>query len=120
MNHTPTQWGLPANWGGLSLIQAAGSGPGPGPGPAQWILKQIVGIKPYEPGFKITEIYPRPSYLKWAKGTVASPHGPISASWKKLNDKFQLNFNAPAAIPGDQETSGFQGSPASGFRNAGF
>jgi hypothetical protein len=25
-----------------------------------------------------------------------------------------------AAIPGDQETSGFQGSPASGFRNAGF
>jgi hypothetical protein len=92
MNHSPTQWGLPANWGGLSLIQAAGSGP------AQWILKQIVGIKPYEPGFKITEIYPRPSYLKWAKGTVASPHGPISASWKKLNDKFQLNFNAPAGV----------------------
>jgi hypothetical protein len=25
-----------------------------------------------------------------------------------------------SAIPGDQETSGFQGSPASGFRNAGF
>jgi hypothetical protein len=44
----------------------------------------------------------------------------VSFLENRLQDIIQYRHGVVPAIPGDQETSGFQGSPASGFRNAGF
>jgi hypothetical protein len=77
-------------WSGLSLIQPAGSGP------AQWLLSEIAGIKPEFPGFQEIRIEPNTLGLGWAKGTVASPSGPISVDWKNTNNTLALNFNVPA------------------------
>jgi hypothetical protein len=77
-------------WSGLSLIQPAGSGP------AQWLLSEIVGIKPESPGFNTIRIEPNLLDLKFAKGSVASPLGAISTEWKVTDHAVELNFHVPA------------------------
>jgi hypothetical protein len=86
----PPQYEPYKAWSGLSLIQPYGSGP------AQWLLGEIIGIKPESPGFQQIRIEPNPSGLEWAKGAVASPLGAIRTEWKMTGKTLELNFNAPA------------------------
>ncbi len=42
----------------------------------------ILGVKPTSPGFKTFEIRPQLCNLLWAKGTVPTPQGNVTVSWK--------------------------------------
>jgi hypothetical protein len=85
----PPQYEPPKAWSGLSLIQSSGSGP------AQWLLSEIVGVKPESPGFKDVRIEPNTIDLQRAKGVVATPLGAVSVEWKNDDTKFELQFNVP-------------------------
>ncbi len=57
---------------------------------------RILGVQPTAPGFAKFRIAPQPCGLKWAKGKVPTPHGPISVSWEALESGLKLKFNVPS------------------------
>ncbi len=89
VNDLPPQFGPPDTWSGLSLCQPAGAGP------AQWLIEQILGIAPEEPGFRRVRIEPHTVDLQWAKGSTASPFGAITVAWRKENGGLVLDFSVP-------------------------
>ena len=92
VNAHPPQIGPPDTWGTLSLIQPAGVGP------ARWLLREIVGIVPELPGYQRVRVEPHTVGLAWAKGTVATPAGPLHASWKDTPVRFELTIETPDAV----------------------
>ncbi len=64
--------------------------------PAIYLQQNVLGIVPLSPGYKEFSIFPCKSDISWAKGSVATPYGPIYASWEKdENGKLTINFNCP-------------------------
>ena len=60
----------------------------------------ILGVRPVQPGFKRFQIAPQSSGLKWAKGTVPTPHGPIAVEWHLGRKLVQLQFTVPIGTIG--------------------
>ena len=94
INALPPQFGIPGTWGGASLCQPAGAGP------ACWLIEEIVGIAPLEPGFRRVRIEPHTVDLHWAKGSAASPFGEIRAGWRKENSGLMVDFSIPPRCEG--------------------
>jgi len=67
-------------------------------GAAVWLSREVLGVKPKEPGFTRCEIVPFTGNLKWAKGTVPTPHGLIHVSWKRDGNKFSLEISVPRGV----------------------
>ncbi len=56
----------------------------------------LLGVEPTSPGYATFSVRPQPTReVRWAKGVVPTPQGPIAASWVLTNDLFQLSFNVP-------------------------
>lgn len=55
----------------------------------------ILGIRPAEPGFRKIAIAPHPGRLKWARGKVSTPKGPVTVSWKAESGVFNLEAQVP-------------------------
>ena len=58
----------------------------------------ILGINRDEnlPGYQKIHLRPQPERLQYAKGSVASPYGKISAGWKvKNNELFEYECEIP-------------------------
>jgi hypothetical protein len=55
-------------------------------GPSAWLIDQVLGIHPLEPGYAAVRIAPRLGDLAWAEGAVATPHGPIRVSHRQGSD----------------------------------
>ena len=51
--------------------------------PAVYLPTRVLGIRPLDPGFRTFCVDPCPRELEWARGSVATPYGPIHASWKR-------------------------------------
>jgi hypothetical protein len=65
--------------------------------PAVYLLQQVLGVQPLEPGFRKFTVQPRPGDLRWARGSVATPVGPIFVSWKRADDgAVEISVSAPA------------------------
>ena len=94
VNDLPPQYGPPNTWSGLSLCQPAGAGP------ARWLIEEIVGIAPAEPGFRRVRIEPHTVDLQWARGAAASPFGAVTAEWRKERLGFELKFSVPTQSEG--------------------
>ena len=47
-------------------------------GPAAWLEENVLGIQPLAPGYNSVEIRPSLLGLKFARGSVPTPHGPIT------------------------------------------
>jgi|SRR5208282_544176 len=62
---------------------------------------RVLGVTPTSPGFKTMAIRPSPCSLTWAKGTVPTPHGNLSVSWKLAGDQFTLDVTVPAGTEAD-------------------
>jgi hypothetical protein len=75
-------------WGGAPLIELSAC---------------ILGVKPMSPGFGHISIRPHPSGLKWAKGAVPTPHGPIKVEWKISDGKFTMDVDIPKGCEADIE-----------------
>ncbi|MBR3222937.1 MAG: family 78 glycoside hydrolase catalytic domain [Kiritimatiellae bacterium] len=49
-----------------------------------WAYAYIIGVRPKAPGFRKFTVNPHPpSALDWAKATVPTPHGEITAEWTR-------------------------------------
>ena len=55
-------------------------------GPAAWCSRKILGIMPAAPGFTKVTFTPDLCGLKWAKGTVPTPHGVIKVLLEEGNE----------------------------------
>ncbi|MDD8014948.1 MAG: family 78 glycoside hydrolase catalytic domain [Acidobacteriota bacterium] len=69
-----------------------------GAGPVVLLPRYILGIAPVAPGWTKVRIAPRAGDLEWAEGSVPSPRGPIRVSWKKVDGKLKVTYEAPAAV----------------------
>lgn len=56
------------SWGGTPLIQ---------------LSSRVLGVTPAAPGYSKVRIAPQPLDLKWARGTVPTPHGMVHVDWKR-------------------------------------
>ena len=59
----------------------------------------ILGVKPAEPGYKRIRVQPYPGPLTWAKGAVATKHGPVHVDWSLDNGQFRIAVKGPEHIP---------------------
>ena len=62
----------------------------------------ILGVKPTKPGYGTFVVKPQPTReVRWAKGIVPTPHGPISASWEVADDGLKLALTVPEGTRAD-------------------
>ncbi|KKT07617.1 MAG: Alpha-L-rhamnosidase [Parcubacteria group bacterium GW2011_GWA2_43_17] len=66
--------------------------------PVYFLSRIILGIRPIEAGCKAFEVSPMPNGLSWAKGAIATIHGPISVEWSVEGDKMDVVINKPACV----------------------
>jgi alpha-L-rhamnosidase len=66
-----------------------------GAAPAVYLPTRVLGIRPLEAGFRTFCVDPCAGDLEWARGSVATPYGPIHASWKR-NAKGELEITCHA------------------------
>ncbi len=64
--------------------------------PVYFLTSQVLGVTPAAPGFRRIRIAPKSFGLKWASGTVPTPHGAVHVAWHiDDNGKMQLETHAP-------------------------
>jgi hypothetical protein len=68
-------------------------------GPTAWLSRHVLGVEPLEPGFKKVRIEPHLGDLEWARGTVPTPHGPITVHHTRRADgTVASSVKAPAGV----------------------
>ena len=92
INAQPPQFPRHLAWAGLSLNQPVGTMP------ARWLLVEVVGIKPAAPGFRRVLVQPHPAGLVWARGSVATPAGPVAVQWRQVDKKLDLSGMMPVGV----------------------
>ncbi|WP_339153919.1 alpha-L-rhamnosidase C-terminal domain-containing protein [Actinomadura luteofluorescens] len=64
--------------------------------PTSFLTNQVLGVAPASGGFRTFTVLPHPaSGLRWAQGRVPTPHGDITAAWKRDGGTFTLRVDAP-------------------------
>jgi hypothetical protein len=64
--------------------------------PAIYLPTRVLGIRPLEPGFRTFCIEPCAGELAWARGSVATPYGPIHAAWRRnATGALEITCHAP-------------------------
>lgn len=69
-------------------------------GPTVTLSNQVLGVQPTGPGFSTYAIVPHPGGLTWAQGSIPTPHGDITASWRSRAGGFVLDATAPRGTSG--------------------
>ena len=66
------------------------------------LTNYILGVMPTGPGFAAYSVKPMPGDVKWAKGVVPTPHGPISVFWQNnaALGMFYMITTGPAGTTG--------------------
>jgi len=67
--------------------------------PAYDLLAEILGVKPFEPGFAKILIQPQLGNLSWARGQVPTPQGDVIVNWQIEQGQFKINGVVPKGIP---------------------
>lgn len=68
-----------------------------GAAPANLLPRYVLGVQPYAPGWKVALISPKPGPLKFAKGKVPTPLGPVSVEWN-ITSIFTLRLEVPKGM----------------------
>jgi hypothetical protein len=71
------------------------------------LTNELLGASPVTPGYANWSVQPHPGSVRWARGQLPTPHGPLFVSWSKGSSAFSLMLRAP------QGTSGTVSVPAS-------
>ncbi len=67
-------------------------------GAAPALTNFALGIQPASPGFGTYVAEPHPANLRWASGTMPTPHGPISFDW--VYGAGQMTATVSSPVPG--------------------
>lgn len=68
--------------------------------PTYFLPREILGVKPLEPGYARVRIAPHPCDLRWAHGRVPTPRGVVECRWEQDTQKFRLDLRLPPGTPG--------------------
>jgi hypothetical protein len=63
--------------------------------PTTILTTRVLGVEPTAAGFASYSVIPHTGGLKWAEGTVPTPKGDITASWRSDGHDFRLKVTAP-------------------------
>ena len=63
--------------------------------PLYQMSSRILGVEPAAPGFTKILLKPRLGDLQWAKGTVPTPHGPVTVSWAREGTHLRFEVDLP-------------------------
>jgi hypothetical protein len=66
--------------------------------PVYFLNRIVLGIRQTEPGGKAFEISPWLGGLRYARGTTATPLGPVSVDWKISGSKLKVVITAPKGV----------------------
>ncbi|MBR2000289.1 MAG: hypothetical protein IJ992_07220, partial [Lentisphaeria bacterium] len=64
--------------------------------PAFYDSSYILGITPLTPGYRMFRFSPYSGGMDHASGTVATPHGTITVSWRKTAEGLKAELTLPA------------------------
>jgi hypothetical protein len=65
-------------------------------GPTAWLSRVVLGLSPAEPGYRRLRLDPRPGSLQWVRGTMPTPHGPVTAEHERdTSGKWHTTLEAP-------------------------
>ncbi len=100
LEYIRTNWGKMLDWGATSWWEQwdpkASSCHGWSSGPTHFLQAEILGVKPFKPGWEEILIEPHTAGLAWARGNVPTPEGIVSVEWKQEED-FSILVNVPVA-----------------------
>jgi hypothetical protein len=90
-------WELISPFGGGPIDQRLGGGwdMGWSAGAAPALTDYVLGVQPMSPGFATFTVRPHPGDLAWARGTIDTPHGPITVSWRNVDGKIKIAVRNP-------------------------
>ena len=75
-------------------------------GPTVWLGRHVLGVNPTAPGYSRVSITPQLADLRWARGTVPTPYGPITVSHVRAADgTIQSEVDLPDGISRDKTTT---------------
>ena len=86
--------GTPYEDGFTSMAHGWGTGVVPA------LTNYILGVMPSGPGFSTWSVKPFPGDVKWAKGRVPTPKGPINVGWTRDATGFFLSVTGPLGTKG--------------------
>ncbi len=69
-----------------------------GAAPANIIARFVLGVRPLEPGYSRILVAPQPGTLKWMRGKVPTPRGPVEVAWQAAAGRLELQTPAPVRI----------------------
>ncbi len=95
--HSPTMWETVAPGGATPYGSDPSWDHGWSSGAAPALTNEVLGVTPGAPGFASFDLAPHPSGLLWAKGSVPTPRGAITVSWRRQGPIFKLTLDAPVA-----------------------
>ncbi|MFG2657379.1 alpha-L-rhamnosidase C-terminal domain-containing protein [Streptomyces sp. NPDC048425] len=64
------------------------------------LTHQLLGAKPTSPGYAAWEVRPFTGSVRWARGELPTPHGPLSVEWERQGGTFTLTVHAPRGTRG--------------------
>ncbi len=94
--------GRPGLGSGTSLAHPWSSGP------TSALSAYVLGVRPLAPGFVTWLVEPQLTGLRWARGAVPTPRGPLRVRWRREGKRLALRVRAPVG------TRGFVGLPVAG------
>ena len=68
-----------------------------GAAPANLLPRYVLGVQPASPGWKEARVRPLTGGLKFAKGKVPTPRGPIHVSWER-GEMFEMTISLPQGV----------------------
>lgn len=69
-------------------------------GPTAWLIEQVLGIQPLEPGFREVSIRPDLVDLEWARGAEPTPQGLIRVDYRKAAKGLEAEIDLPQGLIG--------------------
>ena len=63
--------------------------------------ERILGVQPASPAYKTISVRPTLCDLQWTRGSVPTPHGRVSVSWKRAGDGLPLCVVVPPGTSAD-------------------
>lgn len=71
--------------------------------PTYVLSRSVLGVNPTAPEYASYTVVPQPGDLTWAKGTIPTPKGNVTVSWRLVSGQrgrsrhFDLDFKTPFA-----------------------
>jgi len=64
-------------------------------GPAYLLPAYVLGVQPIAPGWSVVAVDPHPGDLREAGGTLNTPLGPLTVSWRQGTSRLEVDVQAP-------------------------